>query len=186
MHSAKSLFQVISLHTSTGFATADYMLWPAVTWGLLTIVMLMGACAGSTTGGLKCIRMVILGKVARNEFKHILHPNAILPVRLNKQVISPSVQSTVLAFCFIYAVIIIISVLIMMGLGIGFVESVGCVVSSIGNMGPGLGRNRSRLLMECTTRCGEVVNGFPYVAGTPGIIYRIITFHSGILEKKLI
>ena len=47
-------------------------------------------------------------------------------------------------------------------------------------------RNRSRLLMECTTRCGEVVNGFPYVAGTPGIIYRIITFHSGILEKKLI
>lgn len=135
----QSLFQVISLHTSTGFATADYMLWPAVTWGLLTIVMLMGACAGSTTGGLKCIRMVILGKVARNEFKHILHPNAILPVRLNKQVISPSVQSTVLAFCFIYAVIIIISVLIMMGLGIGFVESVGCVVSSIGNMGPGLG-----------------------------------------------
>ena len=70
----KSLFQVISLHTSTGFATDDYMLWPAVTWGLLTIVMLMGACAGSTTGGLKCIRMVILGKVARNEFKHILHP----------------------------------------------------------------------------------------------------------------
>ena len=133
----KSLFQVISLHTSTGFATDDYMLWPAVTWGLLTIVMLMGACAGSTTGGLKCIRMVILGKVARNEFKHILHPNAVLPVRINKQVISPSVQSTVLAFCFIYAVII--SVLIMMGLGIGFVESVGCVVSSIGNMGPGLG-----------------------------------------------
>jgi trk system potassium uptake protein TrkH len=83
--------------------------------------------------------MVILGKVARNEFKHILHPNAVLPVRINKQVISPSVQSTVLAFCFIYAVIIIISVLIMMGLGIGFVESVGCVVSSIGNMGPGLG-----------------------------------------------
>ena len=135
----KSLFQVISLHTSTGFATDDYMLWPAVTWGLLTIVMLMGACAGSTTGGLKCIRMVILGKVARNEFKHILHPNAILPVRINKQVISPSIQSTVLAFCFIYAVIIIISVLIMMGMGIGFVESVGCVVSSIGNLGPGLG-----------------------------------------------
>ena len=135
----KSLFQVISLQTSTGFATADYMLWPSILWGCLLIVMIMGACAGSTTGGIKCIRMVILGKVARNEFKHILHPNAVLPVRINKQVISPSVQSTVLAFCFIYAVIIIISVLIMMGLGIGFVESVGCVVSSIGNMGPGLG-----------------------------------------------
>ena len=58
----KSLFQVISLHTSTGFATDDYMQWSPVLWGLLTIIMLMGACAGSTTGGLKCIRMVILTK----------------------------------------------------------------------------------------------------------------------------
>ena len=70
----KSLFQVISLQTSTGFATDDYMQWTPVLWGLLTIIMLMGACAGSTTGGLKCIRMVILTKVSRNEFKHNLHP----------------------------------------------------------------------------------------------------------------
>lgn len=135
----KSLFQVISLHTSTGFATDDYMTWTPVLWGLLTIIMLMGACAGSTTGGLKCIRMVILTKVSRNEFKHILHPNAILPVRVNKQVISPYIVSTVLAFCFLYIVIITISVLLMMAMGVGFEESIGCVVSSIGNMGPGLG-----------------------------------------------
>ncbi len=135
----KSLFQVISLHTSTGFATDDYMTWTPVLWGLLTIIMLMGACAGSTTGGLKCIRMVILTKVSRNEFKHILHPNAILPVRVNKQVISPYIVSTVLAFCFLYIVIITISVLLMTAMGVGFEESIGCVVSSIGNMGPGLG-----------------------------------------------
>lgn len=94
----KSLFQVISLQTSTGFATDDYMKWTPVLWGLFTIIMLMGACAGSTTGGLKCIRMVILTKVSRNEFKHILHPNAVLPIRINKQVIPPSIVSTVLAF----------------------------------------------------------------------------------------
>ena len=135
----KSLFQVISLHTSTGFATDDYMHWTPVVWGLLTIIMIMGACAGSTTGGLKCIRMVILSKVSRNEFKHILHPNAVLPVRVNKQVISPSIVSTVLAFCFLYLIIIIVSVLLMMGMGIGLEESIGCVISSIGNMGPGLG-----------------------------------------------
>lgn len=135
----KSLFQVTSLHTSTGFATDDYMLWPPVLWGLLTIIMIMGACAGSTTGGLKCIRMVILTKVSRNEFKHIIHPNAILPVRINKQVLPSSTVSTVLAFCFIYLVIIIISTLLMMAMGIGFEESIGCVISSIGNMGPGLG-----------------------------------------------
>ena len=135
----KSLFQVISLHTSTGFATDDYMQWSPVLWGLLTIIMLMGACAGSTTGGLKCIRMVILTKVSRSEFKHILHPNAILPVRINKQVISSSIVSTVLAFCFIYITIIVISTLLMMTMGVGAEESIGCVISSIGNMGPGLG-----------------------------------------------
>ena len=135
----KSLFQVISLHTSTGFATDDYMQWTPILWGLLTIIMLMGACAGSTTGGLKCIRMVILTKVSRNEFKHILHPNAILPVRINKQVISPSIVSTVLAFCFIYIAIIVIGTLLMMAMGVGAEESMGCVISSIGNMGPGLG-----------------------------------------------
>ena len=135
----KSLFQVISLQTSTGFATDDYMQWTPVLWGLLTIIMLMGACAGSTTGGLKCIRMVILTKVSRNEFKHILHPNAILPVRINKQVISPSIVSTVLAFCFIYISIIVIGILLMMAMGVGAEESMGCVISSIGNMGPGLG-----------------------------------------------
>ena len=135
----KALFQVISLHTSTGFATDDYMLWTPMLWGLLTVVMLMGACAGSTTGGIKCIRMVILAKVSRNEFKHILHPNAVLPVRVNKQVISPSIVSTVLAFFFLYAIISIVSILIMMEMGIGTKESVGCVISSISNMGPGLG-----------------------------------------------
>lgn len=139
----RSLPQIIVpgylLHTSTGFATDDYMLWTPILWGLLTIVMIMGACAGSTTGGLKCIRMVILAKVSRNESKHILHPNAVLPVRVNKQVISPSIVSTVLAFFFLYFIIAIIGILIMMGMGIDAEESIGCVVSSIGNMGPGLG-----------------------------------------------
>lgn len=83
------------------------MQWVPVLWGTLTVIMLIGACAGSTTGGMKCIRMVILAKVSRNEFKHIVHPNAVLPVRVNKQVISPAILSTVLAFSFIYAVIIV-------------------------------------------------------------------------------
>lgn len=135
----KSLFQVISLQTSTGFATDDYMLWKPILWGLLTLIMVMGACAGSTTGGLKCIRMVILTKVTRNEFKRIIHPNAVLPVRINKQVISPTIVSTVLAFCFLYIIIIIVCTFLMSAMGIDYHESIGCVISSISNMGPGLG-----------------------------------------------
>jgi trk system potassium uptake protein TrkH len=135
----KAVFQVVSLHTSTGFATADYMAWAPVLWGLMLVIMIVGACAGSTSGGLKCIRMLVLFKVVRNEFKHIIHPNAVLPVRINKQAISPSIRSTILAFTFLYTLIIVVSTLIMMALGMGFVESIGCAVSSLGNMGPGLG-----------------------------------------------
>lgn len=135
----KSFFQVASLHTSTGFVTADYMTWEPVLWGALCILMIIGACAGSTSGGIKCIRMVLLTKVARNEFKHIIHPNAVLPVRINKQVVSPSILTSTLAFTFVYLAIIIVSCLIFMAMGIGFLESVGTVISSVGNMGPGLG-----------------------------------------------
>ncbi len=135
----KSLFQVVSLQTSTGFITDDYIQWAPILWGLLTVVMLMGACAGSTTGGLKCIRMVILAQIAKNEFKHILHPNAVLPIRINKLVLPTTTVSTVLAFCFIYLIIIILGTLLMMAMGIEFEESLGCTISSISNMGPGLG-----------------------------------------------
>ena len=99
-----------------------------------------GVTAGSTTGGIKCIRMVILFKIAKNEFKDILHPNAVLPVRVNKQVISPSIQSTVLAFTFLYAIIAIISILVMMGFGVDFsgIYPGFAVISAIEGMGPGL------------------------------------------------
>ena len=86
----KALFQVASLHTTTGFATADYMTWEPILWSILAFTMVVGGCAGSTSGGLKDIRLVVLAKIIRNEFKHLIHPNAVLPIRVNKQVISPS------------------------------------------------------------------------------------------------
>lgn len=134
-----SLFQVISIQTSTGFATNDYMTWPTMAWGMMPILMLMGACAGSTSGGMKCIRIVILVRVMKNEFKRLLHPNAVLPIRINKQVIAPTLQSTVLAFTFLILLICFACILILMGLEIPLTESIGVVISSIGNTGPGLG-----------------------------------------------
>lgn len=91
----KSLFQVATAHTSCGFATDDYNLWPAFTWLLLLIAMLSGGCTGSTSGGIKNMRLLIIARSIRNEFKHLLHPNAVLPVRVNKQTVSPSIVSTV-------------------------------------------------------------------------------------------
>ena len=136
----KSLFQVISLHTSTGFAVDDYMLWVPFTWGLMLVLMVSGACSGSTSGGLKCVRLVILSRVVRNELKRILHPNAVLPVRIGqRQVVAPQTVSTVLAFCAVYCALVVFGILFMLCMGMGFDEAIGCSVSCLGNMGPGLG-----------------------------------------------
>ena len=115
------------------------MLWPSALWGMLLLIMLVGACAGSTSGGLKCIRVLVLWKVLMNEFKHILHPNAVLPVRIDKQVAPPSLLSTVMAFCFIYLIIVLGSSIFLSSIGLDFMEAIGCAVSALGNMGPALG-----------------------------------------------
>lgn len=135
----KASFQVVSLHTTTGFASADYMTWPPVLWTLMGVIFFLGASSGSTTGAIKSIRIVILAKTIVNEFKRIIHPNAVLPVRVNSQVIPLPVRSTVLAFVALYFILICIGWLALMALGIGFTESLSVVVSSIGNVGPGLG-----------------------------------------------
>ena len=180
----KSLFQVASLHTSTGFATADYMTWQPILWGALTVIMIMGACAGSTTGGMKCIRLVILAKVSRNEFKHITHPNAVLPVRVNKQVISPSIKSTVLAFTFLYAVLIIVGVLLMMGLGVGLTESIGTVISSIGNMGPGLGLCGPAYSWNALPDLGKWLLSFLMLLGRLELFTVLLLFSSDFWKKS--
>lgn len=136
----KAIFQVVSLQTTTGFISADYMTWVPVLWTLVCIIMLFGACAGSTTGGMKCIRIAIMNRVAKNELKHIIHPNAILPVRINRQVISPTTQSTILAFTFLYIAIILTGWIVLMLFGVGFEEAFSVVISSLGNVGPGIGK----------------------------------------------
>lgn len=135
----KALFQVASLHSTTGLVTADYMTWAPFLWAMLAITMIIGGCAGSTSGGLKDIRILILARIIKNEFKHLIHPNAVLPLRANKQLISPSVKSSILAFTLLYITVLVIGWLIMMALGVGYIESFGTVVSSMGGVGPGLG-----------------------------------------------
>ncbi len=135
-----SFFQVSSLHTTCGYATADFMLWPPITWACLSIVMITGACAGSTTGGIKSIRMVSMWRIMRNHIKHIIHPNAVLPVRVNGQMIQPTLVIRIFAFAFAYMGIIIITSVLLMAFDMGFIESLGCTISAMGGVGPGLGK----------------------------------------------
>ena len=135
-----ALFQIGSIHTSTGFATDNYMSWAPFLWGLLFIPMIVGACAGSTSGGFKCIRMVILSKITFHEFKRMIHPNVVLRVKVNEQTLPNTIQSTILAFSFTFILITLTSTLLIMATGVEFLESFGVVISSISNLGPGFGR----------------------------------------------
>ena len=134
-----SLFQVVSFMTTTGLFNDDAALWPHITWVILGCLMFIGACSGSTTGGFKCIRGVMVFKVLRNEFRKILHPNAVLPVKINGQTVSQQKLSTLLAFFAIFTFMVLISATIMIVAGIDNTNAITIALSCISNVGPTLG-----------------------------------------------
>ncbi len=135
-----SMFQVVSIITTTGFTSVDYMDWGGAFYiFMLCLLMLFCACAGSTSGGIKIVRIIVLFKNAINEFKRQVHPNAILPVRLNGQVIPIDIVTKILAFMFLYLAILVVSFLVLSFMGINFEESIGAAITCMGNVGPGLG-----------------------------------------------
>ena len=134
-----SLFHVVSLITTTGYSTHDYVAWGPFFWVILLVLMVVCGCAGSTSGGLKVVRMVVLVKNALNEFGRLIHPKAVIPVRLNGHVLSIDIVQRLLAFAFLYLVIALFAVISLLLVGMGFDEAVGAAVTSLGNVGPGLG-----------------------------------------------
>ncbi len=139
-HSFRSaLFQVVSFMTTTGMFNDDAALWPHVTWVILGIVMYLGACAGSTSGGFKCIRGVMLLQVVRNNFRQILHPNAILPVKVNGQNIPQSKLVSLFAFFTLTILMVIVTATIMIMAGIDNTNAITIALSCVSNVGPSLG-----------------------------------------------
>lgn len=135
----QSIFQVSSFITTTGFQTADFTAWGSFFTIIALTLMTVCGCAGSTSGGLKMGRFVILIKNTLNEFKKQTHPNAILPVRVSGQVIPSEVVHRVLTFTFIYVGLIAIGCAILLIDGIEFDEAIGSAVSATGNVGLSLG-----------------------------------------------
>lgn len=134
-----ALFQVVSLQTTTGFSTANYVLWMPLLWLMLCALMFFGACSGSTSGAMKCVRVATLFKVMWNEFKRIVHPNAVLPVRMAGKIVPTGVQSAILAYTVIYIFVLMVGLFVNMSFGLDFLDSFGLSVSTVGNVGPALG-----------------------------------------------
>jgi trk system potassium uptake protein TrkH len=134
-----ALFQVSSCMTTTGFVTADYMLWKPVTWVIIIMVMLVGSSAGSTCGAIKMVRIVIVFKYMYAEFKRLIHPNAIIPITYSKEIIKNDVVNRVIAFVLLYLFIVVFGFVVLSISGMGFLESIGAMVTCQGGVGPGLG-----------------------------------------------
>lgn len=134
-----AFFQVVTILTTTGFCTHDYMTWVPFLWLMVSFLMFFGACTGSTTGGIKCVRIHLLSKIISNEFKKIMHPNLIAPVKLGGRVIQDRVMTSIVAFILIYLGIVAVGLSVNMAFGLGFVEAFGLSITSVGNVGPALG-----------------------------------------------
>ena len=135
-----SIFTVISSMTSTGYTISDYMYWPVVAWVVIFFLMLTGACAGSTAGGIKWVRLAIIMKNGVAEFQRRIHPNAIIPVKLNEKTVPQQTINNIMAFLIFYVFIIVVTVVIFCATGVDFDEAIGSAVSAIGNVGISIGQ----------------------------------------------
>ena len=136
-----ALFQVVSFITTTGLSNTDAGAWPHITWIILMFLMFMGACSGSTTGGFKSIRVLMMLKVLRNEFRHILHPNAVLPVKPSGLSIPQGRLVTLLALFTLYILALLLVFTIMVVSGIDITNAATIALSLISNVGAGLDTN---------------------------------------------
>jgi trk system potassium uptake protein TrkH len=132
-------FQVVSIITTTGFGTSDYAAWAAPASFFILLLFFTGGMAGSTAGGVKMIRILVLIKSGLREFKQILHPRAILPLRMGNQVIEPSIQQTVLSFFLLYIFVFGLGGLVISLFGYDLVSAFSASIACLGNVGPGFG-----------------------------------------------
>ena len=134
-----SAFQTISIMTTTGYATADFNNWSSFSRFLLLMIMFIGGCAGSTSGAIKNVRVLLMLKMLKRKLHQLLHPNAVLPVRLGKSVIPDRMLHTISMFFFAYLMIFVISTGVMLAFGMDMISGASASAACLGNVGPGLG-----------------------------------------------
>jgi trk system potassium uptake protein TrkH len=135
----KSLFQVTAILTTTGYGTADYEQWAFSSQFILFVLMFFGGCAGSTGGGIKMLRIYLLVKFVFSEITRLIHPHAVVPVRIGNTVVPREVAANVVGFFILFVMIFVLGVFVMSTMGLDMPTSLGCVAATLGNIGPGLG-----------------------------------------------
>jgi trk system potassium uptake protein TrkH len=132
-------FQVASILTTTGFATADYELWPGLAQAILLFCMFVGGCAGSTGGGMKVMRIMLLFKQSYQELFRLIHPRSVTHVKMGRTVVKDDVISGVWGFAFLWVGLLVLAAFVVAATGVDVVTSFAASLACIGNIGPGIG-----------------------------------------------
>lgn len=133
-----AIFQVVSIMTTTGFATTDFNVWPESGKMILLMVMFVGGCAGSTGGGIKVVRVLMLLRHGRAELFKTLHPRAVRSIKFNNKTVSDEVVNSIVSFVVIYLFVFFVGALILSVLGMDIITSITASIATLGNIGPGL------------------------------------------------
>ncbi len=134
----ESLFQTVSMITTTGFVSADYEMWGVFFHVIFFLLLFIGGSAGSTGGGIKVVRHLILIKNSALELRRLIHPRAVIPVRFNNTTVSQDIVLNIMAFLLFYIAIFVFGSLVLSFIGLDFLTSMGAVATSLGNVGPAI------------------------------------------------
>lgn len=172
-----AFFNTVSLQSTTGFSDEDFMIWHPTIWLILSFISIIGACAGSTSGGLKCIRVLMVWKLTKTEFRQMLHPHAVLPVRINNTQITAQMGRTVFAFFVVYFILIMVACFFIVAMGHTLLDSFGLAISSFSNIGPSIGHQVGPLgSWSCLNDATLWINSFLMLAGRLEIFSLLLPF----------
>jgi trk system potassium uptake protein TrkH len=177
-------FQTISMMTCTGFVTADFDLWPDFSRLLLVVLMFIGGCAGSTSGGIKIIRFVVLLKMAYARVEHLFRPRTVRVIRVSGNVVEENIQRTIHAFFVLYLAVFVTASLIMSSLGLSFETAISSVAATLNGVGPGLdqvGAVRDYCLIPAA---GKVVLSLCMVIGRLELFSVLVLFVPGFWRRS--
>ncbi len=179
----ESFFQVISIITCTGFATTDYLQWPVFAWILIFLSMFLGGSTGSTAGGIKMVRHLILFKNTRRTFRQMISPHAIIPLRLNKKTINNDTNNSILTFISVYIIVFIVGTIVMVVLGVDGKTASSSVATCMAGIGPGIGTVGPASNFAHLSVAGKSLLTFLMIVGRLEIYTVIILFSPAFWKK---
>ena len=179
-----SAFQVSSIITTTGFATTDFDLWPSFSKGILLMLMVVGACAGSTGGGLKCARVLLLFKSLRRNISQVIHPKKVQVVRMGDRIVDETVLGNCNAYLAAYVIIIILSFLLISLDNMSVTTNISAVLACFNNIGPGLDAVGPTCNFSAYSPLSKLVLIVDMLAGRLEIFPMLVFFSPSTWRKK--